>query len=370
MARHRSDPACERVVVPGDLARDWGALLDAAGFDPDGSDRLARRGIARVPDRGAERDAGRRGRRHTRRSGAGSASRSSSRDEPPRDVDPGDHESLFRSASPGDAQAWLGPRGWTVEVHTAVRARATRTAGSTCRSRVRARRGRLRRRAPRRHLRRRRTRRRPARRGAPRGAQSDAVSASARSAAGCEPPPPPACPTDAPVTCRSRRAARRPAGATSDDEPSRSRCGRMRSSHFGSHQLARAEQLHRRGHEQEPDDRRVDEHRGRHADAHHLHGRAAASMHEAEEHRDHDQRGRGDRRGPSWPRRSRRTRASRRCGGTPPGCARAGRPRSPSRARTGSRTSSAARTRRSGTASSSPMSDRPQPHWNTATITP
>ena len=44
----------------------------------------------------------------------------SSRDEPPRDVDPGDHESLFRSASPGDAAAWLGPRGWTVEVHTAA----------------------------------------------------------------------------------------------------------------------------------------------------------------------------------------------------------------------------------------------------------
>ena len=54
-----------------------------------------------------------------------------------------------------------------------------------------------------------------------------------------------------------------------------------------------AEQLHRRGHEHEADDRRVDEHRRREAEAHHLHGRLVDED-EAQEDADHDERGRRD----------------------------------------------------------------------------
>ena len=50
---------------------------------------------------------------------------------------------------------------------------------------------------------------------------------------------------------------------------------------------------HDRRHEEQSDDRRVDEDRRRHPDAHHLHGRLRVQD-EAEEDRDHDRCGRGD----------------------------------------------------------------------------
>ena len=152
--------------------------------------------------------------------------------------------------------------------------------------------------------------------------------------------------------------------------PSTLMWGRSRSSHFGQPPVGVAEQLHRRGHEHEPDDRRVDDHRDREAEPDHLHRRLVA-RHERQEHRDHDQRGRrDDPRRLGQPDRDGLAVVRRTCRGTPRGSARAGTPRSPSTARTGSRTSSAGTNATIGIVSSSPIRPLPQPHWNTATITP
>lgn len=112
-------PACERIVVPGDLSGDWPTPLAAAGFDPTVPTVWLAEGLLvylTAEQNEALIDAA------SIRSAVGSrlGLTLSSREEPPRDVDPLDHESLFRSASPGDAAAWLGPRGWRVEVHTAA----------------------------------------------------------------------------------------------------------------------------------------------------------------------------------------------------------------------------------------------------------
>ena len=112
-------PTCARVVVPGELADDWRTPLAGAGFDPAvPTVWLAEGLLVYLPAELNERLID----WVSAQSAVGSrlGLTLSSRDAPPRDVEPMDHESLFRSASPGDAEAWLGPRGWTVEVHTAV----------------------------------------------------------------------------------------------------------------------------------------------------------------------------------------------------------------------------------------------------------
>ena len=75
--------------------------------------------------------------------------------------------------------------------------------------------------------------------------------------------------------------------------PSTSMFGRIRSSHFGIHQLRSPEQFHRRRHEQHADHRGVDRDRDGEAEAEHLEA-AVVTDHERQEHAHHDQRRGGD----------------------------------------------------------------------------
>ena len=102
-------------------------------------------------------------------------------------------------------------------------------------------------------------------------------------------------------SCRAPTGARsgRPVGPASDaaagsiDGPSTSRCGRMRSSQPGSHQLASPSSSIVDGHDHHPDERGVDEDRAREPDAEQLDDDVVAE-HERQEERAHDRGGGGD----------------------------------------------------------------------------
>jgi len=120
-------PACERVVVPTDLAGDWARDLDRAGFDLGQPTAWLAEGLLTYLTE-ATRDAV--VDEVSRRSVTGSrfgvtlarADRAATRRGDPDAMpsQPGDYVALWQSDAPPDARAWLGERGWRVEEHDAL----------------------------------------------------------------------------------------------------------------------------------------------------------------------------------------------------------------------------------------------------------
>jgi methyltransferase (TIGR00027 family) len=124
--------ACERIVVPTDLAGDWAHDLERAGFDAaKPSAWLAEGLLVYLPD--ATRDAvvdtlsamsvpG-------SRFGltlASAEQRPEPRATPPAVPSrPGDYMALWQSEPPADVEEWLGSRGWNVDVFDAYERAAT-----------------------------------------------------------------------------------------------------------------------------------------------------------------------------------------------------------------------------------------------------
>lgn len=115
--------SCERMVVPTDLSGPWPADLAAAGFDAtvpavwlaegllvyltrEQNERLID-DVSRLAAPGS-------------RLGLTLSGRTEGATNVRRDATAFEHERLFRSASPGDAAAWLGPRGWAVDEYRAT----------------------------------------------------------------------------------------------------------------------------------------------------------------------------------------------------------------------------------------------------------
>jgi methyltransferase (TIGR00027 family) len=120
-------PACERVVVPADLAGPWPAELERAGFDPARRTTWLAEGLLAYlteATREAVIDD------VTARSVPGShfgvtVATVDRRVESARDPDglptrPGDYVALWQSDPPPDAHTWLGDRGWSVAQHDAL----------------------------------------------------------------------------------------------------------------------------------------------------------------------------------------------------------------------------------------------------------
>ena len=132
---------------------------------------------------------------------------------------------------------------------------------------------------------------------------------------------------------------RRVAGSAGSTVPSMFRRGSTRSSQLGQRPRARADQVQDRGQQQAAHDERIEEHGAREAQAELL-DHAVFAEHEREEHAHHDRGGGGhDATGQREPFGD-RARACRACAPSARGCARRGTPRSPSTARTRSRTAS------------------------------
>jgi methyltransferase (TIGR00027 family) len=121
VAEHSFDPTCARIVVPADLTDAWGAGLVDAGFDPAAPTAWLAEGLLVYLTR-EQNDTllddvsvlaapgSRLGLTLSSRTEAAGSGATAPVFE---------HERLWRSASPGDATAWLGPRGWSVAVHLA-----------------------------------------------------------------------------------------------------------------------------------------------------------------------------------------------------------------------------------------------------------
>jgi methyltransferase (TIGR00027 family) len=120
-------PACERIVVPTDLAAGWTADLDRSGFDRTVRTTWLAEGLLAYlteDTREAVID------QVSDRSVTGSrfgltlagADRASARRRDPDALpsEPGDYVGLWQSDPPPDARTWLGDRGWSVEQHDAV----------------------------------------------------------------------------------------------------------------------------------------------------------------------------------------------------------------------------------------------------------
>ena len=151
--------------------------------------------------------------------------------------------------------------------------------------------------------------------------------------------------------------------------PSSETFGRIRSSQPGSHQALSPSSVTTAGSDHQAHDQDVDQDREAEAEAHHLADHVGLGD-EGQEHRRHDQAGEQDHL--ADPRHAvdhalarpvalvvglvHRARAGRRC--------------SPCSGRTGSRTSSPGRTRRSARRSPTPTRPAPMPFWKTATTTP
>lgn len=113
---------CERVVVPADLTGPWPVALARAGFDPAVPTVWLAEGLlvyltraqneVLLDDVSVLAAPG-------SRLGLTLSSRTEGADPTTDDEPVFEHERLWRSASPGDADAWLGPRGWSVDVYRA-----------------------------------------------------------------------------------------------------------------------------------------------------------------------------------------------------------------------------------------------------------
>ncbi|MGZ6931489.1 MAG: SAM-dependent methyltransferase [Acidimicrobiia bacterium] len=114
-------PSCERVVVPADLSGPWLPALADAGFDPGVPTMWLAEGLLVYLTRQQNEkliddvsDASSPG----SRLGLTLSSRNEGQARTGGNLF--EHERLQQSASPGDAADWLGPRGWSVEVHLAT----------------------------------------------------------------------------------------------------------------------------------------------------------------------------------------------------------------------------------------------------------
>jgi methyltransferase (TIGR00027 family) len=118
---HRA--SCTRVVVPTDLTGSWTDDLGAAGFDPSVPTVWLAEGLlvyltpaqneSLVDDVSTLAAPGSR---------LGLTISGRTEDDAPADATAPafEHERLWQSASPGAADAWLGPRGWSVREHRAA----------------------------------------------------------------------------------------------------------------------------------------------------------------------------------------------------------------------------------------------------------
>ena len=120
-------PACERIVVPTDLAGAWPADLERAGFDPARRTTWLAEGLLAYlteATREAVIDD------VTQRSTPGShfgltvatvdRRAVGIRDPNGLPTRPGDYVALWQSGPPPDANTWLGDRGWSVAQHDAL----------------------------------------------------------------------------------------------------------------------------------------------------------------------------------------------------------------------------------------------------------
>jgi methyltransferase (TIGR00027 family) len=128
---HGSTPACERIVVPTDLAADWTGDLERAGFDPRVPTTWLAEGLLAylteetrdaVVDDVTDRSLP--GSRFglTLASADRRAARPGAADTLP--AEPADYVGLWQSDAPSDLDTWLGGRGWSVVVDDTVVAAA------------------------------------------------------------------------------------------------------------------------------------------------------------------------------------------------------------------------------------------------------
>ena len=138
-------PSCARIVVPADLTGPWTTALVDAGFDPAAPTVWLAEGLLVYLTRDQNEhllDAVSELAAPGSRLGVTLSSRSEADGPTGEEAPVFEHEQLWRSASPGDAAAWLGPRGWSVTVHLAAEraagyGEATRPAsGSRSRARL------------------------------------------------------------------------------------------------------------------------------------------------------------------------------------------------------------------------------------------
>jgi len=110
---------CERIVVPADLTGPWPVALAHAGFDPARPTVWLAEGLLVYLSR-AQNEVLLDDVSVLAAPGSRLGLTLSSRTEGSAPTTPVfEHERLWRSASPGDAEAWLGPRGWSVDVYRA-----------------------------------------------------------------------------------------------------------------------------------------------------------------------------------------------------------------------------------------------------------
>jgi methyltransferase (TIGR00027 family) len=118
---HRA--SCTRIVVPTDLTGSWPGDLGAAGFDPSAPTVWLAEGLLVYltrPQNESLVDEVSRLAAPGSRLGLTLSGRTAD-DAPADPTGPAfEHERLWRSASPGDAVVWLGPRGWAVREHRAT----------------------------------------------------------------------------------------------------------------------------------------------------------------------------------------------------------------------------------------------------------
>lgn len=118
---HRA--SCTRAVVPTDLTGPWPDDLAGAGFDPSVPTVWLAEGLLVYLTRAQNESLiGEVSRLAAPGSRLGLTLSGRTEEEEPADPNgPAfEHERLWRSASPGDAVAWLGPRGWSVREHRAT----------------------------------------------------------------------------------------------------------------------------------------------------------------------------------------------------------------------------------------------------------
>ena len=115
--------SCTRTVVPADLTGPWTTALLDAGHDPTAPTVWLAEGLLVYLTRDQNEhllDAVSELAAPGSRLGLTLSGRSEADGPSGQETPVFEHERLWRSASPGDAAAWLGPRGWSATVHLAA----------------------------------------------------------------------------------------------------------------------------------------------------------------------------------------------------------------------------------------------------------